>query len=113
MQVSVLFHPFMATPCPLSPTVSLDQLWKILGDIYASERTFRALQQDTEFAKAELRAHQIFDITTWARAEFGINITIGSLVLAFHCSRCAVRSALANGFDQLESRRRHVAFSRT
>jgi hypothetical protein len=49
---------------------------------------------------------------TWARGQFGIDITIGSRARAFKSSRCTVRSALANGFDQPKSSIRRLALGR-
>jgi hypothetical protein len=89
----------------------LEQLWETLSENCLPERTLRVLQQDTEFPKAKFRAHQICDIITWACAEFGIDTTLGSLMQTFNCSRGAVRSALADGFDPPESRGRHLALS--
>jgi hypothetical protein len=51
----------------------------------------------------------MFFIADWARAELGIEISIGGLMRAFNCSRHAVQSALANGLNEPKSRERHRA----
>jgi hypothetical protein len=45
----------------------------------------------------------------WARAELGIEISIGGLMRTFNCSRHAVQSALPNGLNEPKSRGRHWA----
>jgi hypothetical protein len=51
----------------------------------------------------------IFHIVTWARAELGIEILIGSLMRTFKYSWHPVQSALANGVNEPKSRGRHLA----
>jgi hypothetical protein len=48
-------------------------------------------------------------LLTKTLVEFGTDVTIGLQVRAFNCLRCAVRSALVNGFNQPKSRARHLA----
>ena len=99
----------MAKPCAAARALPLDELWQGLNRNCLSDRTLRALQQNAEFRDLQFRAHQIFYIVTWARAEFGIELSIGALMRAFNCSRCAVQSALANGWAEPKSRGRHPA----
>jgi hypothetical protein len=55
------------------------------------------------------RTHQILSLINWARIERGTEISIGSLMCAFNCSRSAVHSALPNGLSPLKSRGCHLA----
>ena len=99
----------MAKPCPAAPAIPLAQLW---GDVLRNclgETSLFALQQNAEFRELQFRAHQIVYLVNWARTERRTEISIGSLMRAFDCSRCAVRSALANGLNPPKSRGRHLA----
>jgi hypothetical protein len=87
----------------------LAQLSEGLNRNCLSGDNLRALQEGQEFCDLRFRAHQIFFIADWARAELGIEISIGGLMRAFNCSRRAVQSVLANGLNEPKSRGRHLA----
>jgi hypothetical protein len=67
------------------------------------------LQSNAEFCELQFGAQQMFYLVNWARTECKTEISIGSLMCAFNCSRCAVRSALVNGLNPPPSRGRHLA----
>ena len=93
------------------PRCTSDPTCRTMGPILQNclgETSFFALQDKAEFRELRFRAHQIFYLVNWARTERRTEISIGSLMRAFNCSRSAVHSALANGLSPPKSRGRHL-----
>jgi hypothetical protein len=99
----------MAKPCSAAPAIPLAELWGPILQNCLGETSPFALQQNPEFRELQFRAHQICSLVNWARPEPRTEISNGSLMRAFNCSRSVVHSALANGLSPPKSRGRHLA----
>jgi hypothetical protein len=73
------------------PVTPLEILWNHFEQYCFGKRNSRKLQRYEDFPGLQCRSQQIYYVHQFALCEFGIEISIGSLEIAFGCQRSTVK----------------------
>jgi hypothetical protein len=102
---------FPSTPAtPAAPAIPHQELLPRVQEYCFHERIVRILARELGFADLRYRSHQICFVADFARQTAGLELSMKQLTRASDCHATRVKAALANGFEEPKSRRRHFVF---